>query len=37
MKYNYFIVVLVMLVFAAVSFVTNIMDPMGTDMFRAQH
>src|ERR1700733_7766644 len=32
MKYNYSIVVLVMLVFVAVSFVTNLMDPMGTDL-----
>jgi MFS transporter, FHS family, L-fucose permease len=32
MKHNYFIVLLVMIVFVAVSFVTNIMDPMGTDI-----
>jgi MFS transporter, FHS family, L-fucose permease len=31
-KHNYFIVALVMMVFVAVSFVTNIMDPMGTDI-----
>lgn len=32
MKHNYFIVLLVMVVFVAVSFVTNIMDPVGTDI-----
>jgi len=32
MKHNYFIVLLVMVVFVAVSFVTNLMDPMGTDI-----
>jgi fucose permease len=32
MKRNYFIVLLVMVVFVAVSFVTNMMDPMGTDI-----
>lgn len=32
MKRNYFIVALVMVVFVAVSFVTNMMDPMGTDI-----
>ncbi|HEX4263189.1 MAG TPA: MFS transporter [Verrucomicrobiae bacterium] len=32
MKHNYFIVLLVMVVFVAVSFVTNIMDPIGTDI-----
>jgi fucose permease len=32
MKPNYLIVLLVMIVFVAVSFVTNIMDPMGTDI-----
>ena len=32
MKHNYCIVLLVMVVFVAVSFVTNLMDPMGTDI-----
>src|ERR1700742_1810836 len=32
MKHNYRIVVLVMIVFVAVSFITNLMDPMGTDL-----
>ncbi|HEV2696260.1 MAG TPA: MFS transporter [Verrucomicrobiae bacterium] len=32
MRHNYFIVLLVMVVFVAVSFVTNIMDPVGTDI-----
>src|SRR5882757_9700401 len=37
MKHNYFIVLLVMVVFVAVSFVTNIMDPVGTDIQASFH
>src|ERR1700734_1988616 len=37
MKHNYFIVLLVMLVFVVVSFVTNLMDPMGTDLQASFH
>ena len=37
MKPNYRIVVLVMLVFVVVSFVTNLMDPMGTDLQASFH
>src|ERR1700734_1727922 len=37
MKHNYFIVLLVMLVFVVVSFVTNLMDPMGTDIQASFH
>ena len=32
MKRNYFIVFLIMLIFVSISFVTNIIDPMGTDV-----
>src|ERR1700677_4907760 len=34
---NFRIVVLVMLVFVAVSFITNLMDPMGTDLQASFH
>jgi fucose permease len=37
MKHNYRIVALVMLVFVVVSFVTNLMDPMGTDLQASFH
>ncbi len=37
MKHNYRVVVLVMLVFVVVSFVTNLMDPMGTDLQASFH
>ena len=32
MKHNYFIVFLIMLIFIVISFVTNIIDPMGSDV-----
>lgn len=37
MKRNYFIVLLIMLIFVAISFVTNIIDPMGSDVQLSFH
>jgi len=37
MKRNHFIVLLIMLIFVAISFVTNIIDPMGSDVQESFH